>query len=149
LNPTSFSIATDIWSTAHQNLHKNSQTVKKGLAHAKKGSMKKIVKSKVAAQKWLRWSDNGKIFNNKNSGEFVLPPPTRNWYQNSPELLLLKIFPLSDHHSHFWAATFDFTTFLCYLFLHGLDPFLQFGCFCVDFMSSCNLTCIFIFTGYS
>ena len=31
---------------------------------------------KVVAQKWLWWSDNGKIFNNNNSGEFVLPPPT-------------------------------------------------------------------------
>ena len=52
-------------------LHKNSQTVKKGAAHAKKGSMKKFVKSKVAAQKWLSWSDNGKIFSNNNSGKFV------------------------------------------------------------------------------
>ena len=52
----------------------------------KKGSMKKVVKSKVAAQKWLWWSDNGKFFNNNNSGEFVL-----------------------SHH--FWAATFYFTTF--------------------------------------
>jgi len=33
--------------------------------------MKKVVKSKVAAQKWLWWSDNGKIFNNNNSGKFV------------------------------------------------------------------------------
>ena len=30
---------------------------------------------------------------------------------NLPELLLLKFLPLSDNHSHFWAATFDFTTF--------------------------------------
>ena len=30
----------------------------------------KVVKSKVAAQKWLWWSDNG---NNNNSGKFVLP----------------------------------------------------------------------------
>jgi len=65
-------------------LHQNSQTVKKGAAHAKKSSMKKVVKSKVAA--------------------------------NLPELLLLKILPLSDHHSHFWAATFDFTTFFMLLF---------------------------------
>ena len=27
-----------------------------------KGIMKKVVKSKVVAQKWLWWSDNGKIF---------------------------------------------------------------------------------------
>ena len=37
----------------------------------KKSSMKKVVKSKVVAQKWLWWSDNGKIFNNNNSGKFV------------------------------------------------------------------------------
>ena len=30
--------------------------------------MKKVVKSKVVAQKWLWWSDNGKIFNDNNSG---------------------------------------------------------------------------------
>ena len=34
---------------------------KKSVAHAKKGSMKKVVKLKVAVQKWLWWSDNGKI----------------------------------------------------------------------------------------
>ena len=31
------------------------------LVQLKKGSMKKVVKSKVAAQKWLWWSDNGKF----------------------------------------------------------------------------------------
>ena len=30
-----------------------STNCKKGVAHAKKNSMKKVVKSKVAAQKWL------------------------------------------------------------------------------------------------
>jgi len=83
---------------------------KKRCCPCKKGSMKKVVKSKVAAQKWLWWSDDGKNFNNI-SGKFVLPLPTGNQHQNSPEMLLLKFFPLSDHHSHFWAATFDFTTF--------------------------------------
>jgi len=39
----------------------------------KKSSMKKVVKSKVVTQKWLWWSDNGKIFNNNNSGKFVSP----------------------------------------------------------------------------
>jgi len=28
-------------------------------------------------------ADNGKIFNSNNSGEFVLPPSTGNWHQNS------------------------------------------------------------------
>jgi len=32
-------------------------------------------------------------------------------FTNLPELLLLKFLPLSDRHSHFWAATFDFITF--------------------------------------
>jgi len=97
--------------------------------------MKKVVKSKVAAQKWLWCSDNSKIFNNNNSGEFVLHPPTGNRHRNSPELLLLKILPLSDHHSHFWAATFDFTTFFAWaipfftvwLFLCRFYFFLKFN----------------------
>ena len=61
-------------------------------------------------------------------------------FTNSSELLLLKILPLSDHHSHFWAATFDFTTFFMLLFFAWAAPFLQFGCFGVDFTSFCNLT---------
>jgi len=70
----------------------------------------------------------------------VLPPPTTgNRHQNSPELLSLKFLPLSDHHSHFWAATFDFTTFFMLPFLHGPHLFLQFGCFCVDTMYSWDL----------
>jgi len=81
----------------------------------------KVVKS---AQKWLWWSDNGKNFNNNISGKFVLPPPTGNWYQNSPEMLL-KFFPLSNHHSHFWAATFDFTTFFHATFFAWVTPFFN------------------------
>ena len=63
--------------------------------------MKKVVKSKVAAQKWLWWSDNGKIFNNNNSGEF---DPTGNHHQNSPELFIKNFAiirppqPLLDRH---------------------------------------------------
>jgi len=86
----------------------------------------KVVKSKVAAQKWLWWSDNGKTFNNNNSGKFVSPIHKFTW--------LLKILPLSDHHSHFWAATFDFTTFSCCFF------FTVWLFFYVDFTSFCNLT---------
>ena len=44
-------------------------------------------------------------------------------FTNSPELLLLKILPLSDHHSYFWAATFDFTTFFMLLFFAWAAPF--------------------------
>ena len=35
------------------------------------------------------------------------------------------------HHSHFWAATFDFTTFFMLSFVHGLHLFLQFDYFCI------------------
>jgi len=87
------------------------------------------VKSNVVAQKWLWWSDNSKIFNKNNSGEFVLPHPTGNQHQNSLELLLLKILPLSDHHSHFWATTFEFTTFFKLYFLHGPHLFYSLAVF--------------------
>ena len=46
-----------------------------------------------------------------------------------PELLLLKILPLSDHHSQFWAATFDFTTFFMLPFLHGPHLFYSLAVF--------------------
>jgi len=36
---------------------------------------------------------------------------------NSPELSLLKILPLANHHSHFLAATLDFTSFFTMAFL--------------------------------
>ena len=38
-------------------------------------------------------------------------------HQNSPELLLLKFLPLTYHHSHFLAATLDFTSFFTITFL--------------------------------
>ena len=38
---------------------------------------------------------------------------------NSPELLLLKFLPLTYHHSHFLAATLDFTTFFTIAFLRA------------------------------
>ena len=37
--------------------------------------------------------------------------------QNSPELSLLKFLPLTYHHSHFLAATLDFTSFFTIAFL--------------------------------
>ena len=39
--------------------------------------------------------------------------------QNSPELLLLKFLPLTYHHSHFLAATLDFTSFFTITFLRA------------------------------
>jgi len=41
---------------------------------------------------------------------------------DSPELSLLKILPLAYHHSHFLAATLDFTSSFTMAFL-GLHPF--------------------------
>ena len=43
-------------------------------------------------------------------------PCKKKEHTNLPKFLLLKLLPLSYHHSHFWAATLDFTTFLCCLF---------------------------------
>jgi len=48
---------------------------------------------------------------------------------NSPELLLLKILPLAYHHSHFLAATLNFTSFFP---IWGRTLFLQLGCFGLD-----------------
>jgi len=89
---------------------------------------------KLLNQRWQPTSGCGGLIITKFLiGKFLLPPPTGNHHQNSPELLLLKILPLSDHHSHLWASTFDFRTFLCCLFAWAAPFFLQFGCFCVDF----------------
>ena len=49
--------------------------------------------------------------------------------QNSPELSLLKFLPLTYHHSHFLAATLDFTSFFTIAFLRAALLFLQLGCF--------------------
>ena len=38
---------------------------------------------------------------------------------NSPELSLLKFLPLTYHHSHFLAATLDFTSFFTIAFLRA------------------------------
>ena len=81
-----------------------------------KGSMKKVVKSKVVAQKWLWWSDNSK---------FLITTIQVNFGANSQSekatqfayIVVIENFPLSDHHSHFWP---------------GPPRLLQFGCFCVD-----------------
>ena len=52
---------------------------------------------------------------------------------NSPELSLLKFLPLTYHHSHFLAATLDFTSFFTIAFLKAA----QLGCFGLDFTFFC------------
>ena len=51
---------------------------------------------------------------------------------NSSELPLLKFLPLTYHHSHFLAATLDFTSFSTIAFLRATLLFLQLGCFGLD-----------------
>ena len=43
--------------------------------------------------------------------------------KNSPELSLLKFLPLTYHHSHFLAATLDFTSFFTIAFLRAAHFF--------------------------
>ena len=43
--------------------------------------------------------------------------------QSSPELSLLKFLPLTYHHSHFVAATLDFTSFFTIAFLRAAHFF--------------------------
>ena len=58
-------------------------------------------------------------------------------HKNSPVLSLLKFLPLTYHHSHFLAATLDFTSFFTIAFLRAAHFFLQLGCFGLDFISFC------------
>ena len=46
-----------------------------------------------------------------------------NFVPNLPELSLLKFLPLTYHHSHFLAATLDFTSFFTIAFLRGAHFF--------------------------
>ena len=45
------------------------------------------------------------------------------WHKNSLELSLLKFLPLTYHHSHFLAATLDFTSFFTIAFLRAAHFF--------------------------
>ena len=56
-----------------------------------------------------------KIFNNDNSGEFCAK--TKRHQIHLKKLSLLKFLPLTYHHSHFLAATLDFTSFFTIAFL--------------------------------
>ena len=82
---------------------------------------KKDVKSKVAAKKWLLMV---KILTTTIQVNFV---PIDQAAPNSPELLLLKFLPLTYHHSHFLAATLDFTSFFTIAFSRAALLFLQLG----------------------
>jgi len=51
---------------------------------------------------------------------------------NSPELLLLKFWLLTYHHSHFLAATLDFTSFLTMALLGAAHFFYSWAVFGLD-----------------
>jgi len=51
---------------------------------------------------------------------------------NSPELSLLKFLPLAHHHSHFLAATLEFTSFFTTAFLGAADFFYSWAVFGLD-----------------
>jgi len=52
---------------------------------------------------------------------------------NSPKLSLLKILSLAYHHSHFLAATLDFTSFFIMAFLGPPHTFFIAGLFWIRF----------------
>ena len=88
--------------------------------------VKKDVKSKVAAKKGCDGRLMVKILITTIRVNLV---PLGQLAQNSPELLLLKFLPLTYHHSHFLAATLDFTSFFTIAFSKAALLFLQLGCF--------------------
>ena len=100
--------------TCKDYLTKNSQTVKKVRPMQKRSACKKLWN-----QRWRPRSGCGGLI----MAKILIATIQANFCSLfqlgiGTELLLLKILPLSDHHNHFCAATFDFTTFSCCLFLH-------------------------------
>jgi len=104
--------------------------------------MKKVVKLKVSAQKWQWWSDNGKIFNKNNSGEFWCQFSVGGGTTNSCELLLLKFC-----HYQTTTATSGLPPLISQIFhaafLHGPHLLLQFGWFCVDNINTYQIKEVF------
>ena len=88
--------------------------------------VKKDVKSKVAAKNGCDGRLMVKILITTIQVNLV---PLGQLAQNSPELSLLKFLPLTYHHSHFLAATLDFTSFFTIAFSRAALLFLQLGCF--------------------
>ena len=71
--------------------------------------------------------------------------------KNSPKLPLLKFLPLTYHHSHFLAATLDFTSFFTIaflraaLFFYSLAVWIRFHFFLYLYTTNFEtfLTCLF------
>ena len=103
------------------NLHKNSQKVQ---AMQKKTAWKKLQNQRW----WPKSGCDGRIME-----KFLITTIQANLcclLQASlgigtkfTWIVVIKILPLSYHHSHFWASTFDFTTFFMLSFFAWPTPF--------------------------
>ena len=101
------------------------------------GHREKDMKSKVAAKKWLWWKVNSKNFNNDNSGKFVLP--SLEFGTKFTWIFIIKIFAINLHHSHFLAATLNFTSFFTMAFMRPHSFFYSCIVFGLHFASFCML----------
>ena len=96
----------------HNYLNQNSQAVKKECG-PQKGQGEKRCEIQGGSQEMAVMDKN---FNYDNSGEFALPPPL-GFGTKFTRIVVIKIFLLIYHHSHFLAATLDFTSFFTLAFL--------------------------------
>jgi len=99
---------------------------KKGAPLFKMSSMKEVVKSKGVAKKWLWWYRlMAKILLTIIQVNFVLNPSEAGMRQHKLTwIVVIKIFSINlYHHSHFLAASFDFTTFFILVILNRAAPF--------------------------
>jgi len=119
---------------------KNSQTVKKGVAHAKKSSMKKLQN-----QRWQPRSGCGGLIMAKfliTTFQVNFDAASSNW-ESAPKFMLLKV----SHYQTITATSgpppLISQLFSCCFFLHGLHLFFTVSLFCVDhhlrlIVSSCQ-----------
>jgi len=107
------------------NLHKNSQAVKKVWPMQKMTAWKKLWNQRWQPRSGCDGGIMSKFLITTIQVNLVPIPIVKlgGGNTNFPGLLLLKILPLSYHHSHFWAATFDFTTFFMLSFFAWVAPF--------------------------
>jgi len=111
---------------------------KKGCG-TKKIIVKKDVKSKVAAKKWKLMAK----FLITTIQVNLVPNPSEMWRRRHKFtwIVVIKNFAISllYHHSYFFVATLDFTSFFTMAFL-GPHPFLQLGFFGLDLIMLRSLT---------
>ena len=74
----------------------------------------KVVKSKVAAQEWLWWSNNGKNFNNNNSGKFVSLIHKFTWVNVIKNFVIIRP-PQPLLGRHLWFPNFFHAAFFAWV----------------------------------